>query len=102
MGLVITPPVEEAAGRYSLPLGMGTHVPIITNNNNNLDEALGWGWIGLCMVLPRRRGCIGMTGSIRARRRMVVGTRAGLTFCRRPVGRRARILLYLGSVEGGG
>ena len=97
MVLVITPPVE-AEGIYSLPLEMETHVPI--TNNNNLDEAPGWGWIGLCMVLPRRLGYIGMTGHIRARRRMV-GTRAGLTFCRRLVGR-APILLYLGSVEEGG
>jgi hypothetical protein len=92
--------LAEAEGRCSLALGMEIRVPITTTNNSshNLDEVLGWGWIGLCIVLlPRRRGYIGMTGSIRARRRMV-GTRAGLTFCLRLVGR-APILLYLGSVE---
>jgi len=42
MARVIT--LVEAEGRYSLALGMETHVPTTTNNNNhNLDEAPGWG-----------------------------------------------------------
>lgn len=41
MARVITP-VEAEGGRYSLALGMETHVPITTTNNNLDEEAPGW------------------------------------------------------------